>query len=311
MTTRTLAKFLVVFLCVFVLFARIEASAVQQQPQATQQEETQMLGMIIGAVQDAHGGFLEEARGRFGKIMREMEKRTYSPRMRWQAQNQYGMFLLRTGDKEGAFKALAQSKEEARALTKKELFGSTFDLAFAYSQTGELDRAVKEYQAALALNPESHDVMLELGSVYRRTKRFAEARDLYLKIIAGNPKYGGAYASLGNVYLDQGEIEAAAEAYEKFAAYSDDKAKVAQNFLNAGFALAKAGNHEKALALYHRALEVTADNPLAYTDIGWSLLSLGKTREAVEAFEKALKLNPSPEVTEYARQGLARAQGKQ
>ena len=311
MTTRTLAKFLAVFLCVFVLLARIEASAVQQQPQATQQEETQMLGMLIGAIQDAYGGFLDEARGRFRKIMREMEKRTYSPHLRWQVQNEYGMFLLRSGDKDGAFKALLRSKEEAAALTDKERYKSTFDLAFAYSLTGELDKSIKEYRAALALDPQSQDVLLELGSVYRRAKLFTEARELYEKLLAANPKHAEAHGNLGNVYLDQGEVEAAVAAYEKYAALSNEKEKAAQNFLNAGFRHGANGNHEKALALYRRALEVTPDNPLAYTDIGWSLLKLGKKQEAVEAFEMALKLKPKGEVKEYARQGLAEAKAQQ
>jgi tetratricopeptide (TPR) repeat protein len=312
MTRRLLTAILPIFCAAFILLARVEVSPAQQQPrQATSQEESFMMGMIVGAIQDAHGGYLGEARGRFRKIMSELEKRTYSPRLRWQAQNEYGRFLLMAGDEKGAVKALAQSKEEAKALTGKEQFKSTFDLASAYSQAGELDMAIKEYRAALALDPASHNAMLELGSAYRRAKLFPEARELYQKIIAENPKYAAAYSNLGNVHLEQGELEAAVAAYEKFAAYSDDKAVIAQNFLNAGFRHGAAGNHEKALALYRRALEVTPDNPLAYTDIGWSLLKMGKKEEAIEAFEKALKLKPKGEVKEYARQGLAEARGKQ
>lgn len=311
MMRRFLTAFVTIFCAAFVLLARVEVSRAQQQPrQATSQEESFMLGMIVGALQDAYGGYLDEARGRFRKIMSEMEKRTYSPRLRWQAQNEYGKFLLMAGDKKGAVQALARSKEEAKALTGKEQFKSGLDLALAYSEAGELDMAIKEYQAALALDPASYDAMLGLGSAYRRAKLFPEALALYRKIIAENPSYAAAYANLGNLHLEQGEIEAAVAAYEKFAAHSDDKATVAQNFLNAGFRHGAAGNHEKALALYYRALEVTPDNPLAYTDIGWSLLKLGKREEAVAAFEKALKLKPKGEVKEYARKGLAEARGK-
>ncbi len=70
--------------------------------------------------------------------------------------------------------------------------------------------------------------MLELGSIYRRSKLFGEARELYEKIIAVNPKYAGAYGNLGNVYLDQGDIENAIANYEKFALYSAKKDLAAQ-----------------------------------------------------------------------------------
>ncbi len=286
------------------------ASIVQQRRPATQQEESQMLGMVVGAIQDAYGGNVDEARGRFKKIKSEIEKRDYSTHLRWQAYNQYGMFLLRTGDKDEALKALIQSKVEAKALTTKEQVKSTFDLAFAYSQAGEINEAIKEYKAALALDPQNLDVMLELGSAYRRAKLFAEARELYDKLIAADPDNTRAYGNLGNVYLDEGNIEEAVANYEKMAARSSDKEAAAKNFLNAGFQYAVRGSYEKALALYRRALEISPDNSLAYTDIGWSLLGMGKTQEAIKAFEQALELNPSPEVKEYARKGLNSARDK-
>jgi Tfp pilus assembly protein PilF len=310
MPTRTFKTVLSLSLILLFMFSQSEASAIQQRRQATQQEEMQMLGMILGAVQDAYGGYAGEARGRFEKITREFEKRDYAPHLRWRAYNEYGIFLLKTGDKDGAFKALARSKDEAKALTSKELLKSTFDLAFAYAQTGETSEAIKEYKAALALDPQNKDVMLELGSAYRHAKLFTEARELYEKLIAADPNNPNAYGNLGNVYLDEGDIESAVANYEKAAARTNNKEAAAQTFLNAGFQYAERGNQEKALTLYRRALEISPNNALAYTDIGWSLLKTGKTQEAIEAFEKALKLNASKEVKEYARQGLSEARAR-
>lgn len=266
--------------------------------------------MVVGAVQDLYGGFMQEAHSRFGQILKELDKRDYSASLRWRAYNEYGIFLLKTGDAKSAIKALSRSKEEARSLTAKEMTKSTFDLAFVYSQTGDTAQAISEYKAALALDPQNHDVMLELGSVYRRTKLFAEARELYQKIIAANPKYADAYGNLGNIYLDQGDMENAIANYEKFALYSPNKDVAAQNFLNAGFQCVNRGEYEKALALYKRALELTPANPLAYVDIGWAKLKLGKTAEAIEAFDKALQLKPTKQVADYAREGLKDARAR-
>lgn len=282
----------------------------QQRAKATADQESRMLGMIVGAVEDLYGGFLGEARGRFQRIMSELEKRDYSAQLRWMAYDEFGKFLLKTGDAKGAIKALSRSQEEARGLTAREMAKSTFDLAFVYAQTGDTAAAINEYKAALALDPQNYDVMLELGSMYRRAKLFKEARELYERIIAGNPKYAEAYGNLGNVYVDQGDIESAVVNYEKFAFLSANKDLAAQNFLNAGFEYAARGEYEKALPLYLRALELTPANPLAYADIGWSKLKLGKTQESIDAFEKALKLKPTKQVQEYARKGLEEARAR-
>jgi tetratricopeptide (TPR) repeat protein len=310
MSRRYFKTFLLLSLSLFILLAQTEATALQQRRLATRDEELQMLGMILGAVQDAYGGYVGEARGRFEKIMRELEKRDYSQNLRWQAYNQHGMFLLNAGEREAALKALTQAKAEAKTLTTKEMVKSTFDLAFAYSQTGDINEAIKEYKAALALDPQNPNVMLELGSAYRRVKMFAEARELYEKLIASDPSNARAYGNLGNVFLDEGNIDAAVANYEKMAARTGDKEAAAKNFLNAGFKLAERGSHEKALVLYRRALEITPESALVYTDIGWSMLGMGNTQEAIKAFEKALKLHPSKEVKEYARRGLKEAQAK-
>jgi tetratricopeptide (TPR) repeat protein len=64
------------------------------------------------------------------------------------------------------------------------------------------------------------------------------------------------------------------------------------------------------LALYNRALEITPDNPIAYIDIGWAKLGLGQAAEAIQAFERALKLNPPKIVADYARKGLKEARSR-
>jgi tetratricopeptide (TPR) repeat protein len=77
-----------------------------------------------------------------------------------------------------------------------------------------------------------------------------------------------------------------------------------------GFRYYNKNQYEKALALYRRAVELTLDNPLAHADIGWAKLGLGQTAEAIQAFEKALRLNPPEEVAEFARKGLDEARQK-
>lgn len=266
-----------------------------------------MLGMLVSAIQDLGGGYVGEARGKYERIVREIEKIEYSPKLRWKVYEGYGKALLATGDKKGAVKALARAVEEAKPLSSKELAETICKLGFAYEEIGDLPAAISQYKAALAIQPRDSDVMLDLGSAYRRAKLYKEARETYEAIIANDPRNADAYLNLGNVYLDQGEVDKAVSLYDKFAVYSNNKEAAAKNLLNAGFRYYDRKEYAKALTLYERALELTPQNALAFTDIGWTKLALGQKAEAIQAFERALKLNPPEQVKEYARKGLKEA----
>ncbi|HLG16915.1 MAG TPA: tetratricopeptide repeat protein [Blastocatellia bacterium] len=286
------------------------ANGFGQKPTASAEQETEMFGRLLGAVQDVGGGFYGEAMSRFSRIIPEMEKRNYRPRPRWLAYDTYARALIGKGDPQAAIKALKVAIEEAKQLTAVELVKSTSRLADIYDHTGNLAEAIEEYKTALAADPKNHQVMLDLGSVYRRSKRFAEARELYDRVLAGDPANANAHMNLGNLYGDQGNLDAAVAEFEKHAALSDDRELAARNFLNAGFRYYDRGDYERALALYNRALQLTPDNALAFTDIGWATLALGRTQEAIAAFEKALKLKPAKDVKEYAGRGLKEARSK-
>jgi tetratricopeptide (TPR) repeat protein len=285
------------------------ASVVQLRTKATGEQETRMLGMLLGAMEDLYGGNAREARSKYERIVREIEKLDYSPKLCWKAYEGYGRALLEAGDKAGALKALARAVEEAKPLSSKERVDAICKLGFALEATGDLPAAIDQYKTALTIQPRDIAVMLDLGSAYRRAKLFKEAKETCESIIAIDPRNADAHMNLGNAYLDQGEIEKAVIYYNKFAAYSDNKGAAAKNLLNAGFRYYDGKEYAKALTLYERALELAPENPLAYTDIGWTKLALGQKQGAIEAFERALQLNPPEQVKDYARKGLKAARG--
>ena len=58
----------------------------------------------------------------------------------------------------------------------------------------------------------------------------------------------------------------------------------------------KAGNHEVAIDLFKAAIAAlpeTNTTAPAWNDLGWSLYSLNRDEEALQAFKKALELRPS------------------
>ena len=83
------------------------------------------------------------------------------------------------------------------------LFGSAYD---------EIDRAgdaMKQYQAALELNPDNYRANLLLGSMFAMQDRPKEALPLLQRAVKLEPQSADAFKFLGNVYTVLGEEEKA------------------------------------------------------------------------------------------------------
>lgn len=305
---KTLWLRLVVFYLVLSSLTILAGS--QQRKPVSKEQEGELFGVLISASQDLYGGYIGEARSKFERAISEIGKYSYPQKIRWMAFDGYGMTLLATGDKEKCLKTLMQAIDEAKGISPSAISRSTCHLGDAHLEFGDLQQAIKYYKESLIQVPDDFDIMLKLGSAFRQAKQFNEARQIIELVIRAKPEHRQAYRYLGNVFLEQGEIEKAVACYEKNATYTEDKDEAAQNFLNAGFGYFNQNEFEKALTLYNRAAEISPLNPLVHTDIGWAKLRLGQKTEAIQSFEKALKLKPSKPVKEYAQKGLKEAKDK-
>ncbi|HWY43073.1 MAG TPA: hypothetical protein VNX66_06235 [Candidatus Sulfotelmatobacter sp.] len=87
---------------------------------ATQEQESFMLGRILGAVEDVGGGYTKEALGKLSSINKDLEKRRYALRTNWLCHRYYGEALLKDGKREDAIRLLEIAQREANALTETE-----------------------------------------------------------------------------------------------------------------------------------------------------------------------------------------------
>ncbi len=126
---------------------------------------------------EASGGFTITEKVRVGADVRA----DFESAVRMLEQKQY----------ESGIALLVEVTEAAPQLTAAHV-----DLAIAYRDVGDLERAEASLEKALDLNPRHPVVHNELGIVYRRTGRFDEARRSYEKALALHPDFHFARRNL-------------------------------------------------------------------------------------------------------------------
>ncbi len=162
----------------------------------------------------------------------------------------------------------------------------------------------------------------QLGILHATRGRYDEARREFEAALAIQPNYYDGWNNLGQISLDQNDLEGAVRHYTKAIAYR--RAPKAHN--NLGTALARLGRHAEAERHFAQAMKVdpgyaTArfnhaavlaelgrgeealregrstvaawpENPLAHNSLGSVCLRLGRLDEALAAYEAALRLDP-------------------
>jgi tetratricopeptide (TPR) repeat protein len=119
-------------------------------------------------------------------------------------------------------------------------------------------RAESELRAALALEPQRHDIHVRLGIVLYKLQRWTDAVASLEKALELNPKILGDIQVLGHCYYEL-------------------------------------GRHDDALAIYKKVVAVNPNNREAWRGIGVTLERIGNYDEAEEALRKAVALKPDSE----------------
>jgi len=132
--------------------------------------------------------------------------------------------------------------------------------------------------------------------------------------IEQRPDYPVAYNNLGGIYGRAGKIPEAMEAYKKSAEL--DPPNAAQAYRNGGITLYNAGKMKEAVEPLKKATELDPKSAQAWYLLGASLVGsmdykqVGNKLEVqvqpgtVEAYQKAVDLDPSGPYGQQAKQGL-------
>jgi tetratricopeptide (TPR) repeat protein len=185
------------------------------------------------------------------------------------------------------------------------------------------NQAVTTFQDGLKAAPEKdpniHLFWARMGEAYDLAGRNDEAINAYQQAIAAKPDNPSYYNNLGNILGRTGKIDEARAAYTKCAELDPPNASMA--WRNFGISLYQAGRMVEAIEPLKKATELDPKNAQAWYLLGACMVadpSIYKTvgdkievtpkPGTVEAYQKAIELDPNGPWGTQAKQGLEQLQ---
>jgi tetratricopeptide (TPR) repeat protein len=177
----------------------------------------------------------------------------------------------------------------------------------------------KEAQKSLVeKDPNAHLIAFKLGEAYDTAGRYDEAAQAYQQAIAAKPDVPGYYNNLGNVLAKAGKIDDAKAAYTKSAELDPPNAATA--WRNFGISLYNANRLGDAIEPLQKSAELDPKNAQTWYLLGASLvykMTIKKVGDkdvpefapgTIEAYQKAVELDPNGTWGQQAKQGLEQLQ---
>jgi len=184
------------------------------------------------------------------------------------------------------------------------------------------NQAAAQFQEAQKSAPEKdpnlHLLWARLGEAYDLAGRNDDAINAYQQAVAAKPDNAGYYNNLGNVLARAGKIDEAKAAYTKSAELDPPNAGMA--WRNFGISLYQAGRMQEAVDPLTKATQADPKNPQGWYLLGACLVASADYKQVgdkmevtlkpgtVEAYQKAIELDPNGPYGAQAKQGLEAVQ---
>ena len=172
-----------------------------------------------------------------------------------------------------------------------------------------LDEALTEFKAALQGDPQLAMPYTGIGLVYFQKRMMPRAKGYFIRALRLNPHDIMAMDRLGNILLvDEQKPQEAKQLFDRIVA---ELPSYPDGYYFVGSALFDLKKFEEALPYLKRCLELDPNGFTqgfdAATLLGDTYLHLGRSQEALEAFEAARKIHPD---SKYVEMKIKKAKGE-
>jgi tetratricopeptide (TPR) repeat protein len=167
-----------------------------------------------------------------------------------------------------------------------------YNVGLVYLQNDRYDDAIVYLNKALALKPNFDLALNALGIIHFIRGDLQKAKDYFEKCLVVSPEYTEARNYLGSVYQELGYLDRAEIEFRKA---MDDKSYPSRElpYYNMARLYLTQSKDEEALAMVNNSIELNNRMVMALNLRGVLLERLGKIKEAIYSYEKALEISPA------------------
>ena len=210
---------------------------------------------------------------------------------------------------EGDHRAELQESVSAQQLQKyPDDFTANFrmgDLLLTRNQAAE---AIPYFERAAESDPRSVLAATELGAALFAAKKLPESAEMLRHAPTIDATYTDARFNLASVLASSGKFEEAVQEFGQVLAAQPDNLKARQHRAEAqvlwGDHAAKAGDDNKAIALYREAMPELASNPDVHVRLGMAYARQERLDESQAEFEAVLRIDPKSSIARQAMDAI-------
>lgn len=185
------------------------------------------------------------------------------------------------------------------------------DLGDTYLRLGRHDEALAEFAMTLMLATGRAGAYAGMAEVHLKEGRYADAVEASRRALDLDGDHRQARYSLATALLRLGRTEEGQTELAAFQRLQADDAAARARSLELGGLKREAsehsanGDHEKAVALLRRALDLEPNDAVSHLNLGLALLYAGHAADAIERFESAVALKAPPDVHRHLAEAYA------
>jgi tetratricopeptide (TPR) repeat protein len=159
---------------------------------------------------------------------------------------------------------------------------------YVYLKRGELEKAARNFSAAIRLNKINYLAYEGLGLTHYSEDLINEAIQDYTVAIRFNPKYDDGYYNRGLAFVKKGDFGAAIKDFSQAIQLNSSDF---DSYLNRGFAFYGASHYEEAIHDYNIAILLNTNSAEAYRYRGLAYFHKNDYDEAILDYTTAIQLD--------------------
>ncbi len=176
-----------------------------------------------------------------------------------------------------------------------------YDLGKRLYEEGKLQAAEPVLREVIMRNPNYADVHNKLGIIYNLRREMTKAAEHFEQALKLNPSYTEVSLNLAITYNDMGEFKKAQEVFSMAAqiAHPDPNAldpflagKLANEHFRVGNIYLELNMNDEAIEEFNKAIKLYPKLADVHTRLGVALRNKGLAEEAIVHFVKAKQINP-------------------